>query len=59
MNAQLPAPQSQWMFLGHGKCPKEPMTVVFSDEQEIVAVGKGSTWAGDPELFGQQFEALA
>ena len=47
------------MFLGFGKCPKEPMTVVFSDEQEIVAVGKGSTWAGDPELFGKQFEALA
>lgn len=46
------------MFTGDAKSKPEEMTVVFSAEKEILAVGKSGAWMGDAELFEKQFEAI-
>lgn len=58
MSATLPAPQSRWMFGGEGKHRPEEMTVVFSADKEIIAVGKSGEWMGDADLFDKQFDAI-
>lgn len=63
MTANLPAPQSRWIYTGPGEGRGIRHTVVWSEPEVVVTWsepfqcrgGDGQSWLGSPDLFEKHF----